>query len=163
LSSPDAAVYSLREAGTTDIEAISQLVNLAFEVERFFKNEDRTDPNQIRQMMSRGTFLLLNSGEELAASIYVKINGERAYIGLLAVDPNRQKSGLGRRMMSEAENYARSAGCRFADIRVVNLRTELLPLYRKLGYIESGTEAVEADATQKFTRPVHFVRMSKAL
>jgi GNAT superfamily N-acetyltransferase len=155
--------YRLHEATMYDIEAIVDLVNRAFEVERFFKNGGRTDVEQIGDMMSEGEFLLLSDSKELIASIYIKNNGERAYIGLLSVDPSRQKSGLGRRMMAEAEQYARAAGCRFADIRTVNLRTELPPLYRKLGYSESGSEDLPAEAARNFTQPAHFVRMSKAL
>jgi hypothetical protein len=40
----------------------------------------------------------------------------------------------------------------------VNLRAELPPLYRRLGYMESGTAPFEDDA---LTRPCHFVMMSK--
>lgn len=161
--SDDEKNYSLREAATTDVEDMVRLVNSAFEVERSFKKGGRTDAEHVRHMMSEGKFLLLSDGGQLIASIYLKINGDRAYIGLLAVDPARQKSGLGRWMMGKAEEQARAAGCKFADIRTVNLRDELPPLYRKLGYAESGTEALPAEAAQNFTQPAHFVRMSKEL
>ena len=46
------------------------------------------------------------------------------------------------------------------DIRVVNLRTELLPFYRKLGYVERGTEPVD---DPRALQPFHFILMSKAL
>jgi hypothetical protein len=63
--------------------------------------------------------------------------------------------------MREAESYARAAGCRVLDIRIVNLRTELPAIYRKFGFVETGTEVLQD--TEKFTQPVHFVRMSKEL
>ena len=64
-------------------------------------------------------------------------------------------------MMREVEAYARAAGCKALDIRIVNLRTELPPIYRKFGFVETGTEILKD--TEKFTQPVHFVRMSKTL
>lgn len=91
----------------------------------------------------------------------MKLNGERIYIGMLAVDPAQQKSGIGSRMMREAEDFGRNAGCKFADIRVVSVRPELPLIYRKLGYVESGTES--ADVIKTATLPVHFITMSKPL
>jgi len=80
---------------------------------------------------------------------------------MLSVDPARQKSGLGRRMMGEAETYLRAAGCKTLDIWIVNLRTELPPIYRKFGFVETGTKTTEW--TEKFSKPVHFIVMSKEL
>lgn len=153
--------YTLRQATPDDVASIVSLVNRAFAVESFFKTGDRTDEDQIREMLIHGPFLLLIEGETLIACVYVKLNGERAYIGLLAVDPAKQKSGIGTRMMREAEDFGRRAGCKFADIRVVNMRPELPLIYRKLGYTESGVESAAAIKTA--TMPVHFVTMSKPL
>jgi hypothetical protein len=63
--------------------------------------------------------------------------------------------------MQEAEAWARGRGCKAIDIRIVNLRTELPAIYRKFGFVETGTEILSD--TTKFTQPVHFVRMSKEL
>ncbi len=163
MSELQSAQFTLRQATPEDVDSIAGLVNRAFEVERFFKNADRTDSEQIRTMMKDGAFLLLMQANQVAASVYVKLNGKRGYIGLLSVEPRQQRLGLGKRLMREAEDYAREAGCKVADIRTVNLRTELPPLYRKMGYVETGIEAVGADSIQKFTQPVHFIRMSKPL
>lgn len=112
-------------------------------------------------MLLQGQFLLLMEGNLLVACVYVKLNGERVYIGLLAVDPAKQKSGLGARMMREAEDLARRAGCKFGDLRVVSVRPELPLIYGKLGYVEIGVESAAVIKTA--TMQVHFVTMSKAL
>lgn len=151
----------VRKAEGPDVSAIAELVNRAFAVERFFKSGDRIDNAEVSELMQTGSFLLLTDGGALTSCVYVKLNGERSYIGLLAVDPSMQKSGIGTRMMREAEDLSRRAGCRFADIRVVSVRPELPLIYRKLGYAESGTESAEVIETA--TMPVHFVTMSKAL
>lgn len=151
----------VREATSADLPNIVSLINRAFVVERFFKNADRTNADDVAEYMREGKFLLLHHGQELLACAYVKITGDRAYLGMLSVDPSRQKLGLGRRMMSEAEAYVRAAGCETLDIWIVNLRTELPPLYRKFGFVETGTKS--AEWTEKFSQPVHFIIMSKKL
>src|SRR5580704_4373200 len=140
------AQHKVRRAVDGDAEAITKLVNAAFIVERFFIDRDRIDAVKVREMMGTGAFLLIEDGEKLLACVYVEIRGERAYFGLLAVDPARQGEGLGRRMMLEAEGCARAAGCSFGDLRVVNLRTQLPPFYRRLGYVETRTEPFAAAA-----------------
>ena len=112
-------------------------------------------------MMNSGEFLLLESADALIACVFVKIAGERAYAGTLAVDPSQQKSGIGRRMMREAEDYARARGCEVLDIRIVNVRPELSEIYTKLGFVPTGIESAEVIKTA--TQPVHFITMSKPL
>jgi N-acetylglutamate synthase-like GNAT family acetyltransferase len=151
----------VREASQADVSRIVALINRAFAVERFFKRGDRTDPEQVQQMMHVGKFLLLTEEDELVACMFVKVTGDRGYLGTLSVGPARQKSGLGRRMMHEAEDYCRNAGCKALDIRIVNLRTELPAIYRKFGFVETGTQS--AEVIKNATRPIHFITMSKAL
>jgi ribosomal protein S18 acetylase RimI-like enzyme len=151
----------MREASHADIPQIVLLINRAFAVERFFKSGGRTNPEQVQQMMQDGKFLLLIDEDEMVACMFVKVTGKRGYVGTLSVDPARQKSGIGRRMMQEAENYCRNAGCKALDIRIVNLRTELPAIYRKFGFVETGTQS--AEVVKNATQPIHFITMSKPL
>jgi GNAT superfamily N-acetyltransferase len=151
----------LRAATDSDAEAIVKLVNRAFEVERFFKERDRTDPEEVRGLLRSGTFFLLAEETQLVACVYVQIRGQRGYIGLLSVDPGRQGSGLGTQLMEHAEDHCAGAGCQVVDLRIVHLRTELLAFYGKRGYAERGTESAHVIRGAKL--PVHFVLMSKDL
>jgi GNAT superfamily N-acetyltransferase len=112
-------------------------------------------------MTRRGKFMLAEDGGAMIACVYVELREKRGYFGLLGVDPSRQGQGLGRKMVKAAEDYARAAGCKFMDLRIVDLRAELPPFYRRLGYVETGTEPFAADA--KPSQPCHFIRMSKLL
>jgi GNAT superfamily N-acetyltransferase len=165
VSSPEqmkpAEQYALRDASAADADAIVSLINRAFSVERFFKSGDRTNHDQVRQMMHTGRFLLLLDGDAIVACVWLKVNGERGYLGTLSVDPARQKAGLGARMMREAEEYFRGAGCKVVDIRIVDVRPELREIYSKFGFVETGIESAEVIRTA--TRPVHFITMSKEL
>jgi N-acetylglutamate synthase-like GNAT family acetyltransferase len=157
----DETKYGVRAAVPADVPEIVSLINRAFQVERFFKNADRTNPEQVEDMMADGKFLLLGEAGHVLACVYLKLTQDRAYLGTLAVDPARQKSGLGGRIMREAEAHCRAAGCKVLDIRIVNLRTELPEIYRKFGFVETGTQSAEVIKTA--TQPIHFITMSKAL
>jgi N-acetylglutamate synthase-like GNAT family acetyltransferase len=150
-----------RMAQLNDAENIARLVNTAFRAESFFTNGDRTNPEKICDLLQKGKFLLLEESGRLAGCVYVELRGDRGYFGLLAVDPALQRSGLGSQMITAAEDYCRAADCRFMDLTIVNLRTELPPFYNRLGYTESGTLPFPRD--QHTNQPCHLVMMSKAL
>ena len=153
--------YTLRHANDADVAPIVALVNRAFAVELFFRTGDRTDREQIAELLRQGPFLLLTDGDNLIAAVHVKLSGDRIYIGMLGVDPAQQKSGIGSRMMREAEDFGRRAWCNFADLRVVSVRPELPQIYGKLGYVECGVESAAVIKTA--TMPVHFITISKSL
>jgi len=151
----------IRTAASPDADAITRLINLAFQVERFFIDDDRIGIQEVQQRLGTGRFLLAEDGDGLAGCAYVELQGERAYLGLLSVDPARQNTGIGKQLVFAAEEHARNAGCRFMDLRIVNLRRELPGFYARLGYIEDGTSPFPEHARPK--QPCHFVNMSKAL
>src|ERR1700681_167457 len=154
-------MISIRNAKDSDVEAIVGLINNAFLVELFFIERDRTNPEMVRSLMEKGKFLLAEDGPSLAGCVYVELRGARGYLGMLSVDPARQNMGLGRQLMAAAEDYFRDAGCTFSDLMIVNVRTELLAMYRGFGYVETGTAAYENRFPTKI--PVHFIAMSKPL
>jgi len=151
----------IRDATESDVEAVVRLINTAFLVELFFIERDRTDPEMVRSLMKKGKFLLAEDGTSLAGCVYVELRGGRGYLGMLSVDPARQKMGLGRQLMAAAENYFREAGCAYSDLMIVNVRTDLLTMYRGFGYAETGTAPYENRFPTKI--PVHFIAMSKPL
>jgi ribosomal protein S18 acetylase RimI-like enzyme len=151
-----------RTAGSADSEDIARLVNAAFGPERFFIDGDRTDPDKVRALLKKGEFLLVEESGTLAGCVYVELQGERGYFGLLAVDPAQQRTGLGSRLIEAAEKYCRTAGCRFMDITIVNLRTPLFGYYGRLGYVENGTLPFPQEQNPP-KMPCHLVKMVKPL
>src|SRR5262245_29218420 len=152
---------SVRTATITDVPLLVSLINAAFIIERAFVDRDRTDVDDIAGYLEKGTFLIADSDTGGAeASVYVEKHGDRGYIGMLAVQPALQGRGIGRKMMAAAEQYCRAVGCRVIDIKIVNLRTELLGFYRSLGYVDTGTGSFD---DPKLTKPAHFLLMTKEL
>jgi GNAT superfamily N-acetyltransferase len=155
-------MLTIRVARPADAPALASLISLAYRVEDFFKIGDRTDPDDVRKRMENAAFLVLEDEQgQLAGAVYVKIDGSVGYFGMLSIDPSRQGQGLGRRLITAAEDHCRTAGCTEMELEVVNLRTELPPLYRRFGYVESGTRPFTD--TEKTRLPCHFIVMSKPL
>jgi predicted N-acetyltransferase YhbS len=152
----------VRSAVVDDVEAITAVVNTAFrKAESFFIEQDRIDADSVKALMEKGQFLVAREGGTLTGCVYLERRGERAYLGLLSVDPKRQGAGIGSTLINAAEEHCRKAGCRFMDLRIVNLRTENHAFYRRRGYLETGTEPFPAGLSTKL--PCHFVNLSKPL
>ena len=154
-------MISMRTATRGDADAIARLVNMAFLVEQFFIERDRTNPETVRSMMDKGKFLLAEDAPNILGCVYLELRGERGYFGMLSIDPSRQRMGVGRQLVETVEKYFRDAGCKFSDLKIVNVRTELHTLYRRLGYVDSGTAPYDDPTPTKM--PVHFIAMSKQL
>jgi len=152
---------ALRTATPADAAALAALINAAYEVERFFIEGERTNADEVRAAMGTGSFLVAERDGASIGCVYVEKKGERGYFGLLAVEPAEHGKGLGRSLVAAAEERLARAGCRAADILVVDLRTELPSFYRRLGYEETGTEPFTAGVATK--QPCRFIRMSKTL
>jgi GNAT superfamily N-acetyltransferase len=158
---PYHAVMEFRYATGADIEKMVPLINLAFRVERFMVEGDRTSAKQMESMLQKGTFLIGEASGRIAGCLYLELRRERAYFGLLAVDPELQGQGRGRRLIEEAERRAAAAGCHTMDLHAVNVRSELIPMYKSMGYTETGTAPFPAEVPTKI--PCHFIKMSKIL
>ncbi|MGA8154141.1 MAG: GNAT family N-acetyltransferase [Terriglobales bacterium] len=149
-------------AEIADVEAITNVINAAFkQAESFFIVRDRIGQNQVRLFLQAGEFLVAEDGTGLAGCVYLERREDRGYIGLLAVDPSRQRSGLGSQLMAAAEDRCRQLGCHTADLQIVNLREELPDFYRRRGYLPTGTAPFRPDLVTKM--PCHFIKMSKPL
>ena len=157
----------VRVAEARDAEAIVSVINVAFRLaEGFLIDHDRIDLATIQDLFQKGIFLVAEDkiAEEniLLGCVYVEPRWrDRSYLGLLAVDPQSQKSGIGSELMRAAEAHCAKAGIRFMDLRIVSVRKELPAFYHRHGYIETGIEPFTPGLNPKV--PCHFVWMSKPL
>jgi len=154
-------MISLRIARANDAEAVAHLVNMAFLVEQFFIERDRTNPSTVRSLMEGGSFLLAEDGSQLVGCVHFELKGDRGYFGMLSIDPGRQGMGVGRQLVDEVEKRFREAGCRYSDLKIVDVRTELHELYQRWGYADAGTAVYDDPTPTKI--PVHFILMSKSI
>lgn len=153
----------LREAAPADRPRLLALINAAFSIEDFIGGT-RTDDENLAEHMAKGSILMAeDSAGRLLASVYVERRGARGYMGMLAVDPAHQGKGLAHRLVEAAEEHFRRQGCEAVDIVVLNLRAELLPIYRRFGYVETGIEEFHSTRPLRPGVECHCIVMSKQL
>jgi ribosomal protein S18 acetylase RimI-like enzyme len=162
-SEPESTLM-VRLATDADIPRLKKMINAAFSIETFLEGE-RTDEEGLSAMMRKGDLLAAEDRDgQLVGCVYTEVRGERGYMGMLTVNPARQRSGLGTRIMDAAEEHLRRQGCVAVDILVLNLRTELPPIYRRHGFVETGTQKEGLHRTLKpGVEGYHFIIMSKDL
>src|SRR5918999_5312348 len=88
-------IATLEQAG-----AVATLVTLAYRVEDFLVDGDRTNPDDVREKMTHGAFLTIADADGgLVGAVYVELRegGTRGYFAMLSVHPARQGEGLARR------------------------------------------------------------------
>jgi ribosomal protein S18 acetylase RimI-like enzyme len=158
---------AVRRARLSDTAALTQLVNRAYEVERFFLEDERTTADEIAGLIRSGGFLVLEYEGGICAAILFQGPGQRddvppthAYFGMLSVVPELQGMGLGLRLVRVAEAMAEASGATGMSLRVVSLREELSRWYKSLGYREVGTTPFDHSGLK---RPCHFIEMAKPL
>jgi ribosomal protein S18 acetylase RimI-like enzyme len=152
---------SIRAAVNSDIPALVRLINAAFIVEQFVFDGDRISAEEAQAFMETGKFLVAGDSDGFAGCLYVELRKDRGYLGLLAVDPQSQGKGLGRKLVAVSEDYFRGEGCCAVELRVISQRTPLPPFYRRLGYVEIGTAPFAPSLQAKV--PGHYIIMSKPL
>jgi ribosomal protein S18 acetylase RimI-like enzyme len=139
----------IRKAGRDDIDALVRLVNAAYRGDKARKgwtheadllDGQRIDAAMLDEMLADDTqhLLVAEEGGTLAGCAAVTDKGTYAYLGMLTVDPDRQGSGLGRRLSEAGEALARDLGRVRVRMTVISVREELIAWYRRLGYRETG-------------------------
>jgi GNAT superfamily N-acetyltransferase len=89
------------------------------------------------------------------------------YLGLLAIDPKKQKGGLGKALLSSAERWVRKRGGRRVRMTVVNVREVLIAWYLRRGYHKTGETNPFPYGDDRFGKPLrddlNFVVLEKNL
>jgi ribosomal protein S18 acetylase RimI-like enzyme len=75
----------------------------------------------------------------IVASAMVGSDGHRGWVYYLAVDPDRRRQGLGRRMMQACEAWAQARGVPKIMLLVRGSNTQTIGFYRALGYLLEDT------------------------
>jgi GNAT superfamily N-acetyltransferase len=89
----------------------------------------------------RATLVAATSDSPYAASICIAHDQDAAIVrfSLLAVDPQAHRGGLGSRMLTYAEGYAREIlGARVIGMNALSARPELVAWYVRRGYERTG-------------------------
>jgi ribosomal protein S18 acetylase RimI-like enzyme len=88
-------------------------------------------------IMARETWVLVE-GDETSGVLVMRPENDHLFVETVAVRPDRQGSGLGRRLMAFVEEAARDRGLREIQLYTNEKMEENLPFYRSLGFEETG-------------------------
>lgn len=168
-TSATSVATSVRRAQPSDAAALADLVNRAYAIEAPFIDGNRTSTAEIAELIHAGGFLVLEHSGGIGAAVWFQAPGVRAglpahtaYFGMLSVAPELQSQGLGRRLVQVAEALAEASGATAIQIRVINLREELMRWYKSLGYREVGTSPYTGRTDNRAPkRACHFIDMAK--
>jgi len=81
-------------------------------------------------------FLVGESAGEPVASAMVGFDGHRGWVYYLAVRPDHQRRGHGRRLMTHAEQLLVERGCPKINLLVRTANGAVVDFYRSLGYAQ---------------------------
>lgn len=71
----------------------------------------------------------------LVATAMAGYDGHRGWVNYLAVDPDRQRAGIGRAMMAEAERILRWMHCPKINVQVRSGNAAALAFYARIGFV----------------------------
>jgi len=84
-------------------------------------------------------FLVATDREAVVAAGMAGFDGHRGWVNYLAVSPDRQGSGLGRRLMAEFERLLTDLGCPKVNLQVRAGNEQVVAFYEALGYADDHT------------------------
>ncbi len=74
----------------------------------------------------------------LIATAMAGYEGHRGWINYLAVSPEVQKQGIGRKLMEAAETKLKSLGCPKLNVQVRTNNTNVIEFYKRVGFSEDN-------------------------
>lgn len=176
-------LVQLRLATTNDVVVLEELVQLAYRGGKSkisWKNEHdlvegpRITIAALREQIEckSNHILVLENGLKADPALLgcVKVihrSEDEAYLGMLAVHPNMQDQGLGKRLLQTAEQFAYDKlHCRRIKMSVLSARKDLLAWYKRCGYTATGEKEgffpPESGQIAKYA-DAHFVVIAKNL
>lgn len=141
---------TFREATLDDVPALVTLVTSAYRgeasragwtTEADFLDGNRIDPDVLRADIARprSRVLVAEDGTGPVACAHVAEEDGAGYFGMFSVRPDLQGTGLGKRLLAEAERLVRD-DWRLPAMRmtVIDVRDALIAFYERRGYRRTG-------------------------
>lgn len=160
-----------------DIPSLTTLINSAYRGETSKKGwtteahllaGKRTTEEELEQIIldPKNTFLKYSENDKIIGSVLLVEKGDQLYVGMLTVSPELQNSGIGKKMLAEAEIHAKTVGLSTLSMTVVSVRSELIAWYKRHGYVETGerepfpSSDIHINISDK---PLEFIHLEKRL
>jgi len=134
----------MENASKEDTEDIFDLVHRAYRtmqgwtLEFPFVGGERITHEGIRDLIERHLLFVWRKQGKLTATACIEKQEDCALLSLFSVHPDYQSNGVGKVALKETLNYIVQLGVQLCRIRVLEVRTELVNMYKKMGFRDTG-------------------------
>jgi ribosomal protein S18 acetylase RimI-like enzyme len=167
----------ITKASLLDIPALTVLINSAYRGETSKKGwtteanlleGKRTDEQEMTEIFldPKNTILKYTENDQIIGSVLLVEKGSQLYLGMLTVSPELQNSGIGKKMLAEAENHAKTLGLSSIIMTVISVREELIAWYKRHGYVDTGEREAFPVSEIHVTiseEPLEFIYLEKVI
>lgn len=139
----------ITKATLDNIAEITNLVNSAYRGETSKKGwtteanlleGHRITEIELTEILSDidNTILIYKEHDTIIGSVLLTNKKTELYLGMLTISPELQNSGLGKRLLVAAEEFANSLNLPKIVMTVISIREELIAWYQRNGYCDTG-------------------------
>jgi ribosomal protein S18 acetylase RimI-like enzyme len=139
----------ITKATIADVSALNKLVNSAYRGESSKKGwtteanlleGSRITEKELTETIQnkKNTILKFTEDNQIIACVLLVEKETKLYLGMLTVSPELQNSGIGKKLLHEAEVYASALGLPGIVMTVISVREELIAWYKRHGYADTG-------------------------
>ena len=167
----------ITKATLQDIPALTTLINSAYRGESSKKGwtteahlleGKRTDEPEMTEIFldPKNTILKFTENDKIIGSVLLVEKEHQLYLGMLTVSPELQNSGIGKKLLAEAENHAKTLGLSSIIMTVISVRDELVAWYKRRGYVDTGEREAFPESGIHVTvsnEPLEFIYLEKKL
>jgi len=160
-----------------DIPALTILINSAYRGETSKKGwtteanlleGKRTNEEELTETLRnpKNTILKFTDNDTIIGSVLLIEKEHQLYLGMLTVSPELQNSGIGKKLLAEAENHAKALGLSSIIMTVISVREELVAWYKRHGYVDTGEREAFPESEIHVTiseKPLEFIYLEKKI
>ncbi len=145
----------LRRATDADARTIHDLVHAAYAgyIPRLGRKPAPMLTDQVTAIRTHEVWVLTD-GQRIVGVIELIPRDDHLWIDNVAIEPERQGSGLGRRLLLHAEDRARALGV--GEIRLATNERFVanIAMYERIGYVETQREPAGGTNVVHFRKPL---------
>lgn len=160
-----------------DVTPLEKLINSAYRGETSKKGwtteanlleGKRITKDELAEIIQNkeNTILKFTNIDTIIGCVLLVNKGNKLYLGMLTVSPELQNSGIGKKLLQEAEVHALALSLPKIVMTVISIREELIAWYSRHGFVDTGVREPfplnDSDAIIA-NQPLEFIVMEKII
>lgn len=160
-----------------DIVSLNTLINSAYRgefskkgwtTEAHLLEGSRTTEVELLDIIQDASHTILKYSDngKIIGCVLLKVKANELYLGMLTVSPDMQNSGIGKKLLRQAEVFAVEMQLPKIVMTVITVREELIAWYKRNGYVDTGAREPfpVSDVFNPITKePLEFMVLEKII